>query len=218
MSFNLRHFGLTTLLAGSLFGVALALQEAAPGAQPPAPPLDPAMEAWMKKMEPGAEHVWLDRFAGDYAVKCKMWLEPGKPPAEFSGEARIRRIMDGRFLQERFESDFQGQVFQGLGLTGFDTVKGKFTSSWVDTQSTFITQMEGSADAAANTLKLQGEVPQLEGAHKMRIEWRSLPDGGHVCEFFDTNPAGTESKSMEFTYSKIATATRFGKKGKGDGN
>lgn len=174
-----------------------------------------AQAEWAKKMAPNEKHKMLEKFVGDFAVKSKIWFAPEAPPMESSGEARLRTILGGRYLQERYEADIAGTEFQGQGVTGFDTVKGKYTSTWIDTQSTFITMMEGDADAAGTTLTLIGDAPQADGVHRMKIVWATTADG-HVSTFLDVDAAGKETKTMEMTYTKIENATRFGKKNKAD--
>jgi hypothetical protein len=189
------------------FGLAFAVPKSQdPGA---------AQAEWAKKMAPAEQHKLLEKFVGDFAVKGKMWFMPDQPPLETAGEARLRTIMGGRFLQERYEADVAGVEYQGQGVTGFDTVKGKYTSTWIDTQSTFITTMEGDADAAGSSITLLGDSPQADGVHRMKIVWTTSADG-HVSTIFDVDAAGKETKTMELVYTKIANATRFGKKNKAD--
>lgn len=209
MRFSRSRFSLVSVAFVSSLGLAFAVTTA----QDPAA----AQAEWTKKMLPGEQHKLLEKFEGDFAVKGKIWFVPDQPPVESTGEARLRTIMGGRYLQERYEADLAGAEYQGQGIVGFDTVKGRYTSTWIDSQSTFITHMEGSADAAGTVLTMTGSAPQADGVHQMKIVW-SIRADGHTAVFFDVDAAGKETKTMELDYTKIAAATRFGKKNKGDGN
>ena len=61
--------------------------------------------------------------------------------------------LGGRFLEERVQSSFMGQPFSGIGYTGYDNVKKKYVSTWMDNMGTMIMVMEGTPDPAGKVYK-----------------------------------------------------------------
>ncbi len=44
------------------------------------------------KPEPQKEHEWLQRFVGEWTFEGEATMEPGKPPAKFSGTESVRSL------------------------------------------------------------------------------------------------------------------------------
>src|SRR6187399_2365390 len=86
----------------------------------------------MQAIAPGAAHKKLEPFIGEWNAEVKAWMAPGQPPAESKGTAKATWILDGRYVQEEFSGDFMGQPFKGMSLTGYDNIRGKYRSVWVD--------------------------------------------------------------------------------------
>src|SRR5678815_2151756 len=116
------------------------------------PAVDPQMAEMMKKAEeastPGAEHKKLEPFVGEWNAEVKMWMAPDAPPTVSKGTAKSAWILNGRFVQEDFTGEMMGKPFKGMSLTGYDNVRQKYRSVWVDDMSTTIVTSEGDADPA----------------------------------------------------------------------
>jgi hypothetical protein len=89
------------------------------------------------RSQPGAGQRFLDRFVGDWQVVKKFYPRSGDP-AVASGTCRQTMIHEGRFLKSDFVFEQDGKKTTGLGIIGFDTDTGKFTSFWTDSRSTRI--------------------------------------------------------------------------------
>jgi Protein of unknown function (DUF1579) len=68
-------------------------------------------------------------------VVKKFYPRSGEP-VESTGTCHQAMIHDGRFLKSEFSFERDGKKDSGLGVIGFDTDSGKFTSFWTDSRST----------------------------------------------------------------------------------
>jgi hypothetical protein len=235
MSFSRRSLAISmSVLTLSLAVAAGAVtQEGEP--QPPAPkqegeapkeapPVDPAMAEFIAKNTPTDAHKALARLAGDYEVACKFYVAKDQPPVEEKGQARLRMVLDGRFLQERFDGQYMGQPFQGIGVTGFDTMTGRHFSTWMDSWTTFVVKFDGEVDAAGAVYTYKAEVPGPQGVKKTRTVTTIRSADVHVFEYFETGADGVETKTMELTYTRTAAPLPRKRRGAaadddgGDGN
>jgi hypothetical protein len=170
--------------------------------------LDPKMQEMMKKVEaagtPGAAHKALEPLVGDWNAEVKLWMAPDAPPNVSKGTAKSSWIMNGRFVQQEFKGEFMGKPFRGMGLTGYDNMKKKYSSFWVDEVSTSMFTSEGKGDSAGKVITFEGtyacpETGELEKPSKQVV--RIVSRDKHIYEMYD--PAkGANSKTMEITYTR----------------
>jgi len=190
---------LTTVLAARL---ALAADPASSGAAGPTP------EEMMKKVEaagaPGPAHALLEPLVGDWNAEVKMWMGPGEPPTTSKATARCTWTLNKRFVQQEFNGEFMGKPFRGLSLTGYDNVRQKYNTVWVDDMSTTMAISEGDPDAAGKVITFTGTYacPVTGEKHKTsRQVYRILGRDQHVFEMHDPS-LGEHSKTLEITYTR----------------
>jgi hypothetical protein len=187
-----------TLIGGS------ALADDKPSSQK----LDPKMEELMKKAEaactPGAAHQALDPLVGDWNAEVKTWMEPDAPPTTTKGTAKSTWALNGRFVQQEFRGEFMGKPFRGIGFTGYDNVRQKYRSVWMDDMSTTIVTSEGDADAGGKVITFRGNYACAMTGEKdkaTRQVYRIVGRDKHVFEMHDPS-RGDNSKVMEITYTR----------------
>ena len=177
-----------------------------------APP-DPAET--MAKMaalgQPGENHKLLADLVGSWDCKVTFWMEPGAPPMVSSGTAVRKPIMDGRYFVMDTASKMQmpgpdGQMhpvdFKGMELDGYDNVKGKFFSTWIDSMGTSLILAEGSYDPASKTFTYHLEEEMTPGTKtKVRETVKVIDKDHHVFEWYEDR-GGKEEKTMEITYTR----------------
>lgn len=167
------------------------------------PQMDPAMmEAMMKAGTPGEAHKKIDAFSGQWNGKVTFWTVPGADPMTMEGTAESRWILDGRYLEQRFKGTFMGAPFEGLGYTGYDNVKNRYWSTWIDNMSTGIMMSTGSADGA--TWTFSGTMPDPMTGKEMPSDSKiTVQDADHhVMEMWGPGPDGKMYKNMEIAYSR----------------
>jgi hypothetical protein len=135
MKQTIRYAGLALVVAGALL-VSLALAADKNSSQK----LDPKMEEMMKKAEaaciPGPAHKALEPLVGDWNAEVKMWMAPEAPPSITKGKAKSTWTLKDRFLQQEFSGEFMGKPFRGISFTGYDNIREKYRSVWIDDMST----------------------------------------------------------------------------------
>ena len=157
------------------------------------------MQAWHEAMTPGAQHAELAKGAGDYAVTVKMWMDPSAPPQVSEGTSHREMIMGGRILEEKVQSQMMGMDFEGMGLTGYDNVKGKYWNTWYDNMGTGVSPSEGTVEAG-KTVMLGDYVDPMtrQAKHGKSVIWWENPDTQKM-EMFDQR-GDDWVKTMELTF------------------
>ena len=183
---------------------ALALAEDKPASQK----LDPKEEELMKKAEaactPGAAHQALDPLIGEWNAEVKMWMAPDAPPTITKGTAKSTWALKGRFVQQDFTGEFMGKPFRGISFTGYDNVRQKYRSVWIDDMTTTMVTSEGDAEAGGKVITLAGSYACAMTGEKNKEAtqiYRILSRDKHVFEMHDPT-RGDASKTMEITYAR----------------
>ncbi len=163
------------------------------------------MDAWQKAGVPGPQHAQLaEHFAGTWDTKQTMWMDPAKPPMVETGRSVDTAVLDGRQIHTQFKSQFMGQPFAGIGFTGYDNVRGKYTSTWTDSMSTGVMVSDGEYDPATKTYTFRGQMadPSKEGAMvPIRETIRIVDADHHVMEMFEPHE-GQEVRTMQIEYTR----------------
>jgi hypothetical protein len=169
--------------------------------------LDPKTEEMMKKAEaactPGPAHKALEPLVGDWNAEVKMWMAPDAPPTITKGTAKSTWMLKDRFVQQEFNGEFMGKPFHGISFTGYDNVRQKYRSVWIDDMSTTMVTSEGDADTGGKAITLAGNYACAMTGEKNKATtqiYRILSRDKHVFEMYD--PAQGGSKTMEITYTR----------------
>ena len=191
-----------TCLTIALFALAIVPVTAGEGEHQMSPEEQAMMEKWQAYMTPGEPHAFLAKMVGEWEITTKMWQAPGTDPEESKGTAKMKMIMDGRYILEKLEGSFQDQPFQGMGITGYDNMKGKFVSVWLDSMGTGIMTSEGTCDGDACTYF--GEAPDVVTGKYKRVKMigRHPSDDEMIFEMYDKGPGGEEFMSFRIRYRR----------------
>ena len=168
------------------------------------------MKQMMELAKLNENHKVLTTTAGNYSYVVKMWMDPNGKPSESTGTAVRKAIMDGRYVTGDYTGSFkmpgadgkmQDMKFHGMSMDGYDNVKKKFVSGWVDNMGTGIMMMEGTYDAATKTFTYTGEYEMMPGMKSKAREVIKMTDKGMTMEYYEDRGQG-EVKSMEINYTK----------------
>lgn len=205
----------TRRIAVSALALALALPVAAqqakapekpttPAPKPAAPGPDAAMKAWAAYMTPGEPHARLAKLAGSWTTKTKSWMDPAKPPEETTGTCEFRSVLGGRYLEQRFEGTAMGQPFSGIGFTGYDNIKRKYESFWIDSAGTGMMVMSGAPDPAGKKTVYTGSMldPMTKKPVAMKAIDTKVDDDNVQFDMWAAGPDGKMAKVMEMTYTR----------------
>lgn len=193
------HFTVTGLCLVLTVSVAMAKDKK------PAKEMDPQamMELYQKLATPGEPHKLFASLAGSWTTTTKEWMEPGKPPTESTGTADLKMLLDGRFLYQEFVSQMMGQPFSGIGIDGYDNLRKKYVTTWIDTMGTGFFTMEGTASADGKTITLKGQHAELGGGQMThRAVWKIADSNTQTFDMYGTHQGGKEMKMLEIAYSR----------------
>ena len=161
------------------------------------------MAEWQMVNQKGPEHAHFAKMAGAWKTEMKMWMAPETEPMIAPGTAEFRLILDGRYVEEKYVCGFMGQPFEGRGYEGYDQVKKKYVSVWMDSMSTWPSIARGNRDESGkNVMKgTMYDVLTPGGRPYKHVSWEEDEDTMHA-EMFDTLPDGTEWMVMKMTYRR----------------
>lgn len=168
-------------------------------------PMDPQamMELYTKLATPGEPHQLFATLAGSWTVKSREWMEPGKPPAESTGSAEMKMLLDGRFLYQEFNGSMMGKPFSGIGIDGYDNLRKKYVTAWMDNMGTGIFLMEGTASADGKTITLRGKHEEPGGGYMThRAVWKIVDSNHQSFDMYGAHHGGKEMKMLELTYTR----------------
>ena len=161
------------------------------------------MEAYKKLAMPGEPHKLFSSLAGSWTTQAKEWMEPGKPPKESTGTAEMKMLMGGRFLQQEFSGNMMGHPYSGMGIDGYDNIRKKYVTIWIDTMGTGIFLMEGTASPDGKTITLTGQHEDPSGGHMThRAVWTIIDNNKQTFVMYGAHHGGEEHKMMEITYTR----------------
>ena len=167
------------------------------------------MQQMQQRMEaagtPGEGHKFLNNFVGNWDIKTQMWMGPGAPPMEGQATAEVKWVLGGRFVEDRTTGTMMGQPMTGLGYTGYDNLKKRYTASWTDNHSTALLTMEGNLDPSGRILTMFGQLDDAmtgEMGKHVKYVLRLVDPDTHVFEIHDLHIPSGETKVMEMTYRR----------------
>jgi hypothetical protein len=187
-------------LAALLLGLPARAQQEAPAAQM-SPEEKAAMEAWIRAATPGEQHAWLASLAGTWSFQGTFWSAPGTEPSKSQGTAERTALLGGRVVRETVISTFMGQPFEGMGLTGYDNVAGKYWSTWTDNMSTSLMTSTGTCTKGTCTFESQNTDPMTGKTATARMVSKH-ETAREVHTMYGPGPDGKEFKMMELVYTR----------------
>ncbi len=161
------------------------------------------MEMYQKLATPGEPHKLFASLAGSWTTRTKEWMEPGKPPMESEGTAELKMLLGGRFLQQEFNGQMMGQPYTGIGIDAYDNLRKRYVATWMDSMSTGIFIMEGTASADGKTINLSGKHPEPGGGFMThRAIWKIIDSNNQTFDMYGAHHGGKEMKMMEIVYTR----------------
>jgi hypothetical protein len=152
--------------------------------------------------QPTEEHKWLAEGAGKWKATGKIMMGPTES-MPMSGVQTNTMQQGGLWQLVEFKDD-AGQ-FSGNGISGYDTVKKKFVSLWVDNMGSEFTPAEGTLSADKKTLTMKFQMTDKESGKKIDVT-ETIVRKDPKTALFEMHHAGPDGKSMkvlEITYTKM---------------
>jgi hypothetical protein len=158
----------------------------------------PKMPAWMAKTE---QHAGLAKSVGEYDVAVEMYW-PGGKVEKAAATAKREMILNGFYLRETFSMKTPNFTFAGTATVGYDTVRKKYVSTWLDNSSPVMDIAYGVE--IDGKIVMTGKGPNqttgmLEG--KKSVIENQTPDTWKTT-YYNVNAEGAEAKWMQLSYTR----------------
>ena len=115
----------------------------------------------MQAPEPLQQHHWLLKLVGDWTYDSEALMEPGQPPAKFSGTQSVRALGSLWTLSEGGFGDMRSVI-----TLGFDPAKNRFVGTFVASVMNYLWIYDGELDATETTLSLYADGPSFSDPAK----------------------------------------------------
>ena len=168
-----------------------------------------AMEAAAK---PGPAHARLAKRAGEWTMQGKLTMNGNPPPpemgpAESTGTATIKVVLDGRFIQEEGTGSMMGQPYKGMRLTGYNSGSQKYEAVWTYTMSTGMMMMTGESKDSGKTIEWSASFDNEMGMKETGKITTTEIDDDHFTVTMKFSEPGLDGKTME-----MAMETKYTRK------
>lgn len=163
-----------------------------------------AQEPEMPK--PGPQHQKLAASAGTWDAVVEM-AGPDGTPSTSKAVSEMKMALGGFWLVDDFTGEMMGAPFHGHGMTGYDPIKGKYVSTWVDSMSPFLMVLEGDFDASGKVLTMTGMGIGMDGKPaKHRMVSTHKDANTTLFEMFVAGSGADqkEQKMLTITYTRRA--------------
>ncbi len=167
---------------------------------------DEIQKRWKEYADPGKPHDHLKYFVGKWKGQAKMWMSPDSQPQKSVYEVQSRLILGGRYLESYLKGTYEGELFEGRQITGFDNQKKKYISQWIDNMGTGFYPTSGTLDAEGRQRSESGvwTCPITQGDLSVRMLTRVIDKNSYIMEMYTRGGmyGPKEFKSMEVLYTR----------------
>jgi Protein of unknown function (DUF1579) len=150
--------------------------------------------------KPGREHDRLRRLTGAWTARIKYFPAPDAPPQESTGQYLARMDIGGYFLCR--EMNFGMQGYQGRGLTGYDTFKGAYVGTWVDSTSPLIYRTEGHFDERGVYCETSEGLDADGTLIRLRLTTEMLEPNQMLFQIYSLDDAGLETLTVRIEHTR----------------
>ena len=153
---------------------------------------------------PGDGQKFLAQMAGDWEVAKTFYPRSGKPDVA-KGECRQTMINGGKFLKSEFTFHADAGDTTGLGLIGYETETGKFTSVWMDSRQTRMSIRQSKERFNGKEILLFSKsLEDSNGSSRLSRTVTQLEDGGSkiVHRQYTSGSDGKERLVMELVMTR----------------
>jgi len=159
--------------------------------------LAPTVSAQPPLAKPGPELQRLKKLEGTWEAMVKTG------EGESKGTMTYKMELGGLWLVSNFKGEFGGQTFQGKGLDGYDPIKKKYVSVWVDSMSPTLMVFEGNFDKERKVFTQIGEGPGMDGKMtKLKSVTEMKDDDTMVFTMSSPDKNGKDQTMLTITYKR----------------
>lgn len=168
-------------------------------------PLSEIEKQWKDYATPSAPHTIFRQAVGNWTYKAKIWETPTAIPQEGSGTSKVTVILGGRYMQNTIKGKALGEPFEAIGLTGYDNLKQKYETIWIDNMSTGIRYGTGTYEPLTKALTDRGSMSNpvtFDKISEFRKVWTMLDKNHMSFSTYGPGPNETEFRQMEMIFTR----------------
>lgn len=165
------------------------------------------MAAWTKAAAPCEFHGYLEPLVGKWNTTSKFRHDEDAPWSTSTGESVIKWVLGGRHIVENVESTSPEMPFVGMGITGYDKLKKKYVSVWIDSMSTTQMVSTGTIDDSHKVITFTGTFDDVMTGEKdkpQKTVLRFINDKKIVVEMYQRDEAGKWYMNLEVAYTRAS--------------
>lgn len=149
---------------------------------------------------PGPVHKRLGELAGTWNVTVRYIIGDKQHEGKATCEAKL--ILGGRFLQQDYDSLFQGHPFHVMQILGYDNARKKSIELMMDTMGTSLMHNEGTVSDDGKVFTNMGEPldPQTGKPYKLRTVTTIVDPDNFTLEWFRIDDGGKEAKVVSMSH------------------
>jgi hypothetical protein len=142
---------------------------------------------------------------GEWNVEKVFYPPSGGAPSRSGGDCVQKMVQDGRFLESRFTFRQDGTTTTGVGVSGFDSRTGMFTTVWYDSRQTRMSIRQSREPFDGKQIVLYGislEPARTPGRESKTIS--HLEDGGRklIHRQYSVSGDGNDRLVMELILTR----------------
>jgi hypothetical protein len=168
------------------------------------------IQAALERNKPSEHHRRLDMLAGEWLTEWKVWLGPGKPPAdETKGTANFKWTMDSRFLRGAYTGEMMGgKKFEAELLLGYNPLRKQYEVTWINSFEVSMARYTGQGKLDGDklsSLNLTGKQDNCATGQTdvaCRAVFTFVNRDRIVEEMYAPDKDGKEYKAVEVNYSR----------------
>jgi hypothetical protein len=168
--------------------------------------MEEGMKRWKEACATNDHHKDLAQAIGKWDTETRVWVQgPDAEPRSEKGTAEFKWLVEGRWLMQETQGPFMNTPRKGFGITGYDSYKKKYVSSWVDSITTTLITYEGNFDQTGKVMLSFGLLDEpITGEHDKCVKyvWRFLDPDKMVFEVHDLPIGETNTKVFEIVYTR----------------
>ncbi len=130
-------------------------------------------------------------------------MDPAAKPEVNKGKASNKLIYGGRYLEMNYKGKAMGQPFEGQGIIGFDNLKRRYFSTWIDSMNTMLMLSEGTIgdDGKIITLDSNLTCPMTRQPMQAQDVVTIVDKNNYKYEMFEIR-GGEKIKHLEINYKR----------------